>query len=195
MINSSPKSLGPYALVGYQITLEPLSETHRDAVRTAASDPEIWEYLPINGREEFARWWQIAMTEPHRIAFAVRRHSDNAIVGSTSYLANTRGHHRVEIGWTWYVPEVQGTGVNPEAKLLLLSNAFDSAGYHRVELKTDSRNAKSNAAILKLGAKKEGVLREHMWMPRGYWRDTVYYSIVVSEWPAVGSDLKNRLGR
>lgn len=188
-------NLGPRVLTGAFVSLEPLSESHRAGLQEAASDPAIWEYLPVVGSEEFDRWWEIALSESNRICFAVRRLADKAIVGSTSYLADTPSHNRVEIGWTWYVPEAQGTTVNPEAKLLLLRNAFDAADYHRVELKTDSRNAKSNAAISKIGAKKEGVLREHMWMPRGYWRDTVYYSIVKAEWPAVRTGLERRLGR
>lgn len=190
-----PNSLGPRTLTGERISLEPLGETHYEALRSAAGDPAVWEYLPIIGSQEFDRWWNAAFTEANRICFAVRRLADNAVVGSTSYLADIPAHSRVEIGWTWYIPEVQGTAVNPEAKLLLLQNAFDIAGYQRVELKTDSRNAKSNAAILKLGATKEGVLREHMWMPRGYWRDTVYYSIVRAEWPAVRVALEKRIGR
>jgi RimJ/RimL family protein N-acetyltransferase len=194
-MSEGASSLGPRTLPGEFIALEPLSDAHYDGLRKAASNAAIWEYLPIIGSEDFDRWWKGAHSEPNRICFAVKRLEDRALVGSTSYLANTPVHARVEIGWTWYVPEVQGTAVNPEAKLLLLQNAFDGAGYHRVELKTDSRNSKSNAAILKLGAKREGVLREHMWMPKGYWRDTVYYSIVRSEWPDVRAILEKRLGR
>ena len=89
--------------------------------------------------------------------------------------------------------EAQGTVINPDAKLLLLRNAFEEAGYNRVELKTDSRNKRSNAAIRKLGAKEEGILRGHMWMPKGYWRDTVTYSILKSEWPGVKEGLLSRL--
>ena len=185
-------SLGPRLLQGRFIALEPLDESHRPALRAAAGDPAIWEYLPIRGDEEFERWWDVALSEPGRICYVVRRLADDAVVGSTSYLANMPAHARVEIGWTWYASEVQGTAVNPEAKLLLLCNAFD-AGYNRVELKTDKKNTRSNAAILKLGAKKEGVLREHMRMPRGYWRDTVYYSILRREWPDVRAGLERRL--
>ena len=89
--------------------------------------------------------------------------------------------------------QAQGTRVNPEAKLLLMLNAFETSGYHRVELKTDSKNTRSRAAILRLGAKEEGILRGHMWMPAGYWRDTVYYSVLAEEWPAVKAGLEARI--
>ncbi len=185
--------LGPRTLTGQFIALEPLEERHRDGLRNAASDPAIWEFLPIIGSSEFDIWWDLACSERNRITFVVRRQSDGAIVGSTSYLANVSTHSRVEIGWTWYIRQAQGSTVNPEAKLLLLQNAFDEAGYNRVELKTDSRNSRSNAAIRKLGAREEGVMREHMWMPAGYWRDTIMYSILKNEWPEVKQALIKRL--
>jgi RimJ/RimL family protein N-acetyltransferase len=110
--------LGPRILTGRHITLEPLEDTHRDDLREAASDPVIWEFLPIVCTTEFDIWWDLARSEQNRITFVVRRNTDKAIIGSTSYLANVPTHARVEIGWTWYVPQVQGTVVNPEAKLL-----------------------------------------------------------------------------
>ena len=128
-----------------------------------------------------------------RIVFAVRRLADGAIVGSTSYANIVPEHARLEVGWTWYVRTAQATAINPEAKLLLFANAFETAGYHRVELKIDSRNARSRAAILKLGAREEGILRGHVWMPAGYWRDTVYFSVLAEEWPTVKAGLEARL--
>jgi len=186
-------SLGPCVLSGDFVALEPLTEAHFDALQAAARNPVIWGYLPIDGHSNFQRWWTHATSDPGRIAFAVRRVSDRAIVGSTSYLADTPAHARVEIGWTWYIPEVHGTAVNPEAKYLLFENAFEVAGYNRVELKTHAKNTRSRAAILKIGATMEGVLREHMWMPSGHWRDTVYYSILKSEWPDRRAALRVRL--
>jgi RimJ/RimL family protein N-acetyltransferase len=126
------------------------------------------------------------------ITYAVRRLSDDALVGSTSYLALAPEHAKVEIGATWYQPSAQATAVNPEAKYLLLSNAF-GADYNRVELKTDARNARSRAAMKKMGATEEGTLRGHMWMPQGYFRDSVYFSILASEWPQVKTKLEARL--
>src|SRR6185369_15773547 len=101
-------------------------------------------------------------------------------------------HAKLEIGGTWYAAEAQGGFVNPEAKYLLLENAF-ACRYNRVEFKTDSKNARSRAALTKLGAKEEGVLRGHMWVPQGYFRDSVYFSILASEWPAVKAALQRRL--
>lgn len=110
--------LGPRTLAGQFIALEPLEERHRDGLRSAASDPAIWEFLPIIGSSEFDIWWGLARSEPNRITFVVRRQADGAIIGSTSYLANVSTHSRVEIGWTWYVRQAQGSTVNLEAKLL-----------------------------------------------------------------------------
>jgi RimJ/RimL family protein N-acetyltransferase len=131
----------------------------------------------------FIDWQQGEIARGRMITYAVRRLSDDALVGSTSYLAIAPEHAKVEIGATWYQPSAQATAVNPEAKYLLLGNAF-GANYNRVELKTDSRNARSRAAMKKMGAIEEGTLRGHMWMPQGYFRDSVYFSILASEWPA-----------
>ena len=126
------------------------------------------------------------------ITFVVRRLADDAIIGSTSYIAIAPADAKVEIGFTWYIAGARGGPVNPEAKYLLLGNAF-GANYNRVEFKTDAKNARSRAALLKLGAKEEGTLRGHMWMPQGYFRDSVYYSILASEWPGVRKNLESRL--
>jgi RimJ/RimL family protein N-acetyltransferase len=127
----------------------------------------------------------------------VRRLSDGALLGSTSYFDMTEADGRVEIGSTWYGEAARGTAVNPEAKLLLLANAF-AAGYHCVVLRTCSRNTRSRAAILKLGAKQDGILRAAVWMPPapgrdGYFRDSVFYSILADEWPGVRAGLEARL--
>jgi N-acetyltransferase len=190
-------SLGPRVLTGRFVQLEPLSQAHYAGLRAVANDPAIWHYMPISGAGDgFERWYKDAekeMAGGGRLAFAVRRLADSALVGSTSYLNIVPEHARAEIGWTWYQAAAQGGAVNPEAKLLLFANAFDAAGYGRVELKTDSTNARSCAAIVKLGAREEGTLRRHMWMHRGYWRDTVYYSVLREEWPAVKAGLEARL--
>ena len=191
------RKLGPRTLKGRFVALEPLTGEHQEALRSISHDPAIWQYLSVDGSgERFARWWDEAIAEmagAGGIVFAVRRVLDGAVVGTTRYMVNVPAHARVEIGWTWYIREAQGTEVNPEAKLLLMANAFEEAGYNRVELKTDSRNMRSRAAILKLGAKEEGILRAQIWMPRGYWRDTVYFSVLRDEWPAVKKGLQDRL--
>jgi RimJ/RimL family protein N-acetyltransferase len=199
MTTKTLEKLGPRVLSGAHVALEPLAPEHREALKKAASDPALWRFLPMNGAADFAAVWDAAMAEIQsgsRIAFAVRRFSDDAIVGSTSYLADVPQHGRVEIGWTWYTREAQGGVINAECKFLLMRNAFETCGYNRVEMKTDSTNLRSRAAIKKLGAQQEGTLRGHMWNAgRGYWRDTVYYSVLADEWPAIKAKLERRIAR
>ena len=187
--------LGPWSLTGRFVTLEPLEPRHHADLIRAAEDPSIWTYMPLDVSKGFASrlpWFIEEMAKGRHLTFAVRRQSDGVVVGSSSYLAITPGDAKVEIGATWFVAEARGTAVNPEAKLLMLENAF-RAGYNRVEFKTDSKNARSRAALKKLGAKEEGTLRGHMWMPQGYFRDSVYFSILAPEWPQVRAALRRRL--
>jgi RimJ/RimL family protein N-acetyltransferase len=190
-------SLGPRVLRGRFIALEPANDEHREGLRAAAAgQPESFRYMPLSAAETFDAWWDDLKSDTAkgaRIVFAVRRLADDAIVGSTSYGNIVPEHARTQIGWTWYTKAAQATAVNPEAKLLLLANAFEAAGYKRVEFKTDARNARSRAAILKLGAKEEGTFRSHMWMPDGSRRDTVYFSVTDTEWPAVKAGLERRI--
>ena len=183
-------------LTGRFVQLEPLAEAHREGLRAAASDPAIWTHMPDDGNGPgFDSWFdtgrKIHESGAH-IAFAVRRLTDNRLVGSTRFFEIVPEHKRAEIGWTWNAPSAQASPVNPECKLLLLTHAFD-AGANRVELKTDARNARSRAAILKLGAKQEGIFRSHMVVRDGHIRDTVYFSIIRSEWPNVRAGLEARL--
>jgi RimJ/RimL family protein N-acetyltransferase len=184
-------------LTGRWVQLEPLTEQYRDALRSAADDERIWAHTLMVGRgPEFDRWFADVLIERsagRQFPFAVRRLADQAVVGSTSYLDPVARHRRVEIGSTWYVPDVWGTQVNPECKLLLLAHAFNVLGMNRVALCTDARNARSQAAIEKLGAVKEGVLRSHMVTQGGRVRDSVLYSIVSADWPAVKARLVARL--
>jgi RimJ/RimL family protein N-acetyltransferase len=126
-------------------------------------------------------------------AFAVVRKSDVQIIGSTSYMAVVAKHKRAEIGSTWYFPESWGTVVNPECKYLLLRHAFEDWGAVRVQLVTDSNNIHSQRAILKLGAKPEGIMRNHGIRPDGSVRDAILYSIIASEWPGVKTLLAARI--
>ena len=184
-------------LTGRWVQLEPLGDQHRDALRAAADDARIWIHTLVVARgPEFDRWFDDVLAHRatgRQFSFAVRRRADQAIVGSTSYLDPELWHRRVEIGSTWYTPDVWGTRVNPECKLLLLAHAFDVLGMNRVSLCTDARNARSQAAIEKLGAVKEGVLRSHMVTQGGRIRDSVLYSIVIEEWPEVKARLAARL--
>jgi N-acetyltransferase len=188
-------SLGPKTLRGRFVALEPLEERHHADLIRAAEDPDLWRYIPIDASQGWASRlpWLVEENAAGRyITFVVRRLADNAIVGSTSYLAITPADAKVEIGFTWYVAGAQGGAVNPEAKYLLLANAF-AANYNRVEFKTDAKNLRSRAALRKLGAKEEGILRGHMWMPQGYFRDSAYFSVLAAEWPEVKAQLEARL--
>jgi N-acetyltransferase len=188
--------LGPWTLIGRFVALEPLEpHLHADLIRIADAEPTIWTYMPLDLSKGFTPKLTYIAEENAKgtwLTYVVRRQSDGVVVGSSSYLAITPGDAKVEIGATWFVAEACGTAVNPEAKLLMLENAF-RAGYNRVEFKTDSKNARSRAALRKLGAKEEGTLRGHMWMPQGYFRDSVYFSILAPEWPQVRTALRQRL--
>jgi RimJ/RimL family protein N-acetyltransferase len=191
------EGLGPRALRGQFVALEPIEERHHASLRLAGDDPLLFRHvISTADASNFDAWVdhvRAGMVKGERIAYVVRQLRDGAVVGSTSYLDIQPENARVEIGATWYVPAAQGGPVNPEAKLLLLGNAF-GAGYNCVYLKTDARNARSRAAISKLGAKQDGILRGHLWREEaGYFRDTVYFSILADEWPRVRAGLEARL--
>jgi RimJ/RimL family protein N-acetyltransferase len=189
-------ALNPRPLKGKFVTLEPLEPRHHDALIEAGKDMETWRFISIDPKEGFAGRLSSIVRENEKGAmhsFVVRRNSDKAVVGSTSYLAISPPDAKLEIGWTWYVADARGGPVNPECKYFLMRNAFEDAGYHRVEFKTDVNNARSRAALKKLGANEEGILREHIWMAQGYFRTSVYYSVLAAEWPGVKAALKQRL--
>ena len=184
-------------LLGKFVRLEPLAAEHREPLRIAADDERIWRYMLVNARgSAFDEWFdqvsQLSVTG-RQIPFAVRWVADDRIVGSTSYLDLAEQHRRIEIGSTWYAPDVWQTAVNPECKFLLLRYAFDVLAVNRVALVTDLRNERSQAAIAKLGAVREGLLRSHMITQGGRIRDSVVFSITTAEWPAVASRLESRL--
>lgn len=187
----------PVTLDGRRVRLEPASPKHaRDLA--ALAEPEVFRFFagprPLSptpeGVEAFiqAAW---AMSDVR--IFAIVLKETGKAVGTTSYLDVRPAHRGLEIGMTWIGRPYQGSYVNPECKLLLLEHAFERLGCIRVQLKTDRRNVQSQAAIEKLGAAKEGILRNHIVMPDGYFRDTVYYSILPDEWPAIRAGLERRL--
>jgi len=184
-------------LSGRWVRLEPLSQAHREPLRLAADDDRIWRHtITVARGPGFDEWFDEAMRQyaaGTRVPFAVRRLADDVLIGSTSYLDVALKHKRVEIGSTWYRPDLWATAINPECKLLLLTHAFDVLGVNRVALITDRTNERSRAAIAKLGAVQEGVLRSHMVVQGGRIRDTVVFSITASEWPAVRERLAARL--
>src|SRR5262249_40023300 len=150
----------------------------------------IWTHMLSVGRGAgFDTWFDEALTQAQRIPFVVRSLRDGRLVGSTSYLDVIERHRRVEIGSTWYHPDVWATAVNPECKLLLLVHAFEVFGVNRVSFVTDVRNERSRAAIAKLGAVQEGILRAHMVTQGDRVRDSVLFSITAAEWPAVREQL------
>lgn len=184
-------------LAGRWVRLERLAEEHREPLRAAADDDRVWEHMTVLGRGAgFESWFDSALgqkTAGKRVPFAVRLLATGELVGSTSYLDPVPEHRRVEIGATWYRPDQWATAVNPECKLLLLAHAFDTLGLNRVSLVTDLRNVRSQAAIAKLGAMREGVLRAHMITRDGRVRDSVVFGITAADWPAVRWRLAARL--
>jgi N-acetyltransferase len=183
-------------LAGRFVRLEPLTEAHREALRPVAQEERIWTTSLTHALgPAFDSWFDEALRERdagRRLPFTVRL-AAGALVGSSSYLDVTPAHKRVEIGATWYHPEVWGTAVNPECKLLLLGHAFDVMQVSRVALVTDLLNQRSQAAIAKLGAVREGVLRSDRITQGGRVRDSVIFSILAPEWPAVRTRLAQRL--
>src|SRR5262245_33220453 len=185
------------ALTGRWVKLEPLAESHREPLRRAADEERIWAHtLTAANGPLFDAWFDSAIAEradARRFPFAVHLLKNDRIVGSTSYLDIHLHHKRIEIGSTWYSPDVWASAVNPECKLLLLEHAFDVLGVNRVALITDALNKRSQSAIAKLGAIREGVLRGHMIAQAGRVRDSVVFSIVAEEWPKVREGLQARL--
>jgi RimJ/RimL family protein N-acetyltransferase len=184
-------------LLGRWVRLEPLAPEHRESLRAAADDDRIWRHTLALGRGPgFDALFDDAFAQRdagRQSPFAVRQLADGRLVGSTSYLDITPRHRRVEIGSTWYAPDVWGTRVNPECKLLLLEHAFEVLGVNRVALVTDLLNERSQRAIAKLGAVREGVLRAHMVSQGGRVRDSVVFGVTTAEWPQVRAGLLARL--
>ncbi|MBB5016302.1 GNAT family N-acetyltransferase [Rehaibacterium terrae] len=189
--------LQPLTLKGRHVSLEPLSPAHAPALALAAADGELhrlW-YTSVPGPHEVEAYVQKALAQQDAglaLPFAVRD-AQGDIVGSTRYCNADAANRRVEIGYTWYARRVQRTALNTEAKRLLLAHAFETLGCIAVEFRTHWHNRRSREAIARLGARQDGVLRNHMIMPDGTYRDTVVFSIIASEWPTVRRGLDWRL--
>lgn len=184
-----------FTLSGIYVQLELLNETHRSALKVISQDERISTYSPAL-KLKFDAWFNKALKsydELHQISFIVRTLSDNRVVGSTRFYEINLDHKKLAIGYTWYLPDVWGSVVNVECKLLLLRYAFETLQINRVEFFIDSRNERSRAAVKKLGATEEGILRQHVILEDGFIRDTVVYSILKSEWPNVLASLEKRL--
>ncbi|MGH8456695.1 MAG: GNAT family N-acetyltransferase [Stenotrophobium sp.] len=190
----------PMMLEGRHVVLEPLQVSHHAALSEAGNDENIFRWFPASatGAVQMRGFIDAALSEQRAgstLPFAVRTRHDARIVGSTRFGLIDAAHRRAMIGWTWYTPLVQRTPVNTECKYLLLRHAFETLGLNRIELRTDSLNAKSRAAILRIGATEEGTFRNHMVVQGGRIRHTVYFSIVREEWPQVRKRLDQELAR
>jgi RimJ/RimL family protein N-acetyltransferase len=190
----------PVTLEGRVIRLEALSMAHHAQLCEVGLEPVLWEWIPerVTTPEDMRRYIQTALDAQRTgtaLPFATVERASSRAIGSTRFGNIDRANRRVEIGWTWLGTEWQRTAANTEAKYLMMRHAFETWKCVRVELKTDSLNQHSRNAILRLGAKEEGTLRQHMMTWSGRLRHTVYYSVLDSEWPAVKAGLEVKLAR
>jgi N-acetyltransferase len=190
----------PVTLKGDHATLEPLALTHEEALMRAAADGELWRlwYTGVAAPEKMGTYVATALDMREHLAampFVVRENRSGDIVGSTRYFNVDGANRRLEIGHTWYSRRVQRSAINTECKLLLLGHAFETLRCIAVEFRTHWFNHASRAAIARLGAKQDAVLRNHQISPDGSYRDTVVFSIIESEWPAVRRHLRFQLER
>ncbi len=185
-------------LRGARVHLLPLRREHASELYQVGRDPAIWTYMPqrMQSEEDFQIWIEQSLARRDSLGdrpYALALADTGALIGSTRFYDLSLAHRHTEIGWTWIARPWQRSFVNTEAKLLLLREAFETLGLQRVALRTDGRNLQSQAAIERLGAKREGIWRKHLILPDGFTRDTVYYSILDSEWPEVKANLSKRL--
>jgi RimJ/RimL family protein N-acetyltransferase len=189
----------PVTLRGACVRLEPLALGHTGPLARVGLDPELWRWIPfsVTTEDEMLGYVLTALDEQRRgvsLPFAIVDASGGGVIGCTRYMNIEPTHRRLEIGSTWLTPSHQRTKANTEAKLLLLTHAFETLGANRVELKTDVLNEKSRNAIARIGATEEGVFRKHVITTSGRIRDTVYFSVIDSDWPAVKTRLLQMCG-
>lgn len=193
----SARRLEPVTLENAFVRLEPIEERWREGLRAAGDDPDLWRFASINQHGRNFDAWMNERLEANasggELAFVVIDKATGAVAGSSSYLAIALAHWRLEIGWTWYAKRFWAGAVNPSAKRLLMEHGFETLGLNRIELKLDATNARSWKAVERLGAKYEGIFRQHMVMPDGRLRDTAYFSVIRPEWHAVKAGLDARL--
>lgn len=192
--------ISPVILEGQHVRLEPLSSAYEKSLIDAVSDGELWNSTVTTVPSPATMTAYIAsaleaQAQGRELPFVIIRKSSSQVVGSTRFYDIDRDHRRVEIGYTWLAASVQRTVVNTEAKLLLLTYAFEVLRCIRVAFLTDVLNQQSRTAILRLGAKQECILRNHMIMPNGRYRDSICFSIIETEWPEVKARLEAKLGR
>ena len=191
----------PIILLGKYVRLEPMTKTHAPALAEIGVGQPFWDFM-VYGRMETAAdmqdWVQDILARAEKgtdVPFVAIHLDSGRVAGASRYMNIMPKDRGLEIGGTWYGPEYQRTVVNTECKYLLLQHAFEKLGCIRVQLKTDLRNERSQKAIERIGAVKEGVLRNHMILPDGYYRHSVYYSILDTEWPEVKKRLEEMMNR
>lgn len=201
MLRTMPaKTPKPLTLTGRHVRLDPLTMQHLgDLFAAGGRDEEVWRWQggpAPQTQDELGDTLRSVLDEAARgecVPFAVSHRASGRAIGWTTFMDVDVANERLEIGWTWYGRAHWRTAVNTESKLLLLGHAFEDLGMGRVQLKTDHMNHRSQAAIARLGARREGVLRRHRQRPDGTWRDTVYFSILAEEWPEAKAHLSARL--
>jgi RimJ/RimL family protein N-acetyltransferase len=192
------KTLSPRVLDGLTVRLEPLTLQHIPALAGVAFEPDLWRWTTtrMTNEADLRSYVEEALALQHAgsaLPFCILSKTTGEAIGSSRFGNYDAANRRVEIGWTWVAGPWQRTTANPEAKLLMLDYAFTDLECLRVEFKTDALNARSRGALLKLGAKEEGILRSHMLVHDGRRRDSVYFSILIEEWPAVRYAVQTRL--
>jgi RimJ/RimL family protein N-acetyltransferase len=185
----------PVVLTGRHVRLEPMTEMHIPELAEigVGYNNNIWRFMPygdMNTEDDMRHWVMDILSRVTDVPFAVIHLASGRVAGATRYMNIMPKDRGLEVGGTWYGTEFQRTFVNTECKYLLLAHAFETLGCIRVQLKTDLRNERSQKAIERIGAKKEGVFRNHMILPDGRYRDSVFYSILDSEWPGVKKKLE-----
>lgn len=192
--------LSSVVLDGTVVRLEPLNLDHLPALCEVGLDPSLWAltYKRVASVADMREYVEEALADQKAgtaLPFATVEQASGRVIGSSRFGNYVEAHRRIEIGWTWIAPTWQRTAVNTEAKRLMLTHAFETLDCRRVELKTSARNARSRAAMLRIGATEEGTLRQHMINADGSSRDSVYFSILDGEWPAVKERLNEMLHR
>ncbi len=192
-------TIQPVLLTGSTVRLEPLSEAHVPDLAVVSQDESIWEFLPygnINTEAKMSEYVKMLLARAARgtdLPFVVVLLESNKPIGCSRYLEIRADHRALEIGGTWYGRAYQRSGVNTECKYLLLKHAFETLGCIRVQFKTDARNQRSQKSLERIGAVREGTLRRQMITADGHVRDSIYYSIIESEWPSVKANLEEKL--
>jgi len=191
-------NLTPITLESFHVQLQPLSESHLDGLCEVGLDPDLWKLNPtqILDRDSMTRYIRAALSDQEKgvsLPFATIHRASQKIVGTTRFMNIDVTNKRLEIGSTWIAKPWQRTAINTEAKYLMMRHAFETLGCNRVEWKTDMLNTQSRNAILRLGAKQEGIFRQHVVTWSGRLRDSVYFSVIAPEWPDVKAGLEAKI--